>query len=838
MNIFFPLRWTIRNIRGLQGLGWSAVVACFLPAAFGDTLLSTTSYSFTSTAQSYTTPANTNYIVIKVWGAGGGSGIYGYGGGGAFAKGTFTISSGQGVTVVVGGAGGGYCSGSGGWPDGGGVGDHGGAQGGGGGSSFVYTGSFGVWAGGGGGGCWGLGGGDAGGPNGGGGGGDSGGGGATQSGGGAGGDGGVGVGTDGGYNGGGYGADNGADQGGAGGGGGYFGGGGGGLGDPGGGGGGASYIWGGPTSYSYLGGGGGGAGGTSDPSYPGGYIGFGAPYGVYVDGNNGYVVIQAYQITTAPTITSTGTQNVGQNQSINFTITTTGTPSPSSYGASSLPPGLSVNTSTGHITGNPTTAGTYNSTISATNSVGTGSASVTWVVTAASIVTNASVSPGVLQQGQSLTIYRDGTCNFGVAYCETVVWKPDGTYDYLGVQSLGNQTYSPGAGIGTYSIQFRLVDNYYNYRDQWFTFDVTPLVHTLPYSTSFETSQSFTVGSLHAQQGWVVPLGSANVSTDQAQSGSNGIKLNPGTQLADVKKYFSQSQNWAFVDVYARPVATTAVADSSIMDYGSSRIGFVTSSGQGAIWAYDGNGNGTGTWIDTNVRFAIDGSGQSTQWIRLTVRHDYSAHTWDLYVNGVMAEYDFGMVSNTATSFTDLNWWGHATATAYFDNFTASTTNPLFTDADHDGMPDAWETAHGLNATVNDRNGDLDGDGLTNIEEYFLGSDPNNADRTPPSPPASFFINSTAPTSLGFSWSAAVDTGSGTPGIAGYNLYRNGVKLNSSLLTSRSYTDSGLSASTSYTYTVTAVDLAGNVSSVSAPFTLSTIASSTSGTFEIFTPLP
>ncbi len=44
------------------------IAACFFPAVYADTLLSTTSYSFTSTAQSYTTPANTNYVVIKVGG--------------------------------------------------------------------------------------------------------------------------------------------------------------------------------------------------------------------------------------------------------------------------------------------------------------------------------------------------------------------------------------------------------------------------------------------------------------------------------------------------------------------------------------------------------------------------------------------------------------------------------------------------------------------------------------------------------------------------------------------------------------------------------------------------
>jgi pectate lyase len=42
-------------------------------------------------------------------------------------------------------------------------------------------------------------------------------------------------------------------------------------------------------------------------------------------------------------------------------------------------------------------------------------------------------------------------------------------------------------------------------------------------------------------------------------------------------------------------------------------------------------------------------------------------------------------------------------------------------DSDHDGMPDTWESARGLNSLVDDSARDEDSDGWTNIEEYING---------------------------------------------------------------------------------------------------------------------
>lgn len=50
----------------------------------------------------------------------------------------------------------------------------------------------------------------------------------------------------------------------------------------------------------------------------------------------------------------------------------------------------------------------------------------------------------------------------------------------------------------------------------------------------------------------------------------------------------------------------------------------------------------------------------------------------------------------------------------------AVVTRPANWDTDGDGMPDTWETQHGLNPNIaTDRNDDFDNDGYTNLEEYL-----------------------------------------------------------------------------------------------------------------------
>jgi type VI protein secretion system component Hcp len=71
-------------------------------------------------------------------------------------------------------------------------------------------------------------------------------------------------------------------------------------------------------------------------------------------------------------------------------------------------------------------------------------------------------------------------------------------------------------------------------------------------------------------------------------------------------------------------------------------------------------------------------------------------------------------------------------ATFDYDTQTGSSTDvdgsePPDPDKDGDGMLDAWESAHGLNPATNDAQNDPDGDGLKNIDEFQLGTDPQSA---------------------------------------------------------------------------------------------------------------
>ncbi|MFI2432951.1 glycoside hydrolase family 6 protein [Streptomyces sp. NPDC018693] len=89
-------------------------------------------------------------------------------------------------------------------------------------------------------------------------------------------------------------------------------------------------------------------------------------------------------------------------------------------------------------------------------------------------------------------------------------------------------------------------------------------------------------------------------------------------------------------------------------------------------------------------------------------------------------------------------------------------------------------------------------------------------DITAPTAPAGLTATARTASSVSLSWAAATDD----VGVTGYDVYRDGTRVGSSAGTT--FTDTGLSAATSYAYTVRARDAAGNVSAASAALTVTT----------------
>jgi chitodextrinase len=99
---------------------------------------------------------------------------------------------------------------------------------------------------------------------------------------------------------------------------------------------------------------------------------------------------------------------------------------------------------------------------------------------------------------------------------------------------------------------------------------------------------------------------------------------------------------------------------------------------------------------------------------------------------------------------------------------------------------------------------------ISNLSATLVAS--TSRDTTPPSTPDNISETSSTVSSITIEWDASTDD----VGVAGYNVYRNGSLINTQGGTS--FTDTGLTFSSNYTYTVSAFDAAGNTSAQSAPF--------------------
>ena len=141
--------------------------------------------------------------------------------------------------------------------------------------------------------------------------------------------------------------------------------------------------------------------------------------------------------------------------------------------------------------------------------------------------------------------------------------------------------------------------------------------------------------------------------------------------------------------------------------------------------------------------------------------------------------------STNATSCTASGGWSGAKATSGTQTLTSLTSTATYTIT----CTGAGGTSPAASATVT------------------VGPPP---DTTPPSTPANLSASVISSSQINLSWTASTDN----VGVTGYKIFRDGVQVGTSA--TNSFSNTGLAASTVYSYTVSAYDAAGNNSAQSS----------------------
>ena len=246
---------------------------------------------------------------------------------------------------------------------------------------------------------------------------------------------------------------------------------------------------------------------------------------------------------------------------------------------------------------------------------------------------------------------------------------------------------------------------------------------SLPFVTGFEPDDmpAYAAGDLHGQGSggsWLVTAGAATVQTGGVARGVQAVEVGAGG-AAEV--LVNGPRNVVWTDVYlstsGSPGSPEVPADvaTSVLFFGETN----------GLWALDGNGTGTGAFV------SVMNPLPTGRYVRVSIRQDYNAHTYDVWVDGTAVASDLGFKENSRTELQRVHF--SAGSTSYLDDISV-TYQGLDQDADDDYLVDLDEIKfHGTSHTNPDSDGDHSRDG----DEVFVGMDPTD--------PASVFAADLAP---------------------------------------------------------------------------------------------
>jgi parallel beta-helix repeat protein len=201
-----------------------------------------------------------------------------------------------------------------------------------------------------------------------------------------------------------------------------------------------------------------------------------------------------------------------------------------------------------------------------------------------------------------------------------------------------------------------------------------------------------------------------------------------------------------------------------------------------------------------------------------------AAHANSVFENNVFYQVGNVMtnVAGSGVAYRNNNWYGGTAGTAAGSGDVLA--DPRLANAGGLTAPDYKITvgSPAVAAGLTLSNVTLDYFGAPRTAGYDLGAHQlgsTNVDTTAPSVPASLTAAAASSSVMNLAWAASTDN----VGVSGYKVFRNGTLLVT--IGSLSYSDSGLTGGTQYSYTVKAYDAAGNVSATSNTATSSTLPS-------------
>jgi glucose/arabinose dehydrogenase/chitodextrinase len=202
---------------------------------------------------------------------------------------------------------------------------------------------------------------------------------------------------------------------------------------------------------------------------------------------------------------------------------------------------------------------------------------------------------------------------------------------------------------------------------------------------------------------------------------------------------------------------------------------------------------------------------------------NWSTATTDTIVLDTTAPTISGQTATNITGNTaQINWTTNEAATSRVEyGLTTSYGSSTALDPTLATTHSVALTALAPNTTYNYRVRSIDAAGNERIGSNGTFTTIAVVDTTPPSTPTGLTATAISSAQINLSWNASTDN----VAVTGYQIFRNGAQVGTS--TTTAFSDTGLSPSTSYSYTVRAVDAAANPSAQSAPASTTTLAPDT-----------